>query len=222
MYRITSLNDILIVLVPIFTNFPLLSTKLLDFNDFLKAINIKSKYVGKNLPISKLNKITKLKINMNRGRKKISVKEINQLSNQVNITSFWLLWFIEAEGTFGIKNLTPYFQIAQLKKSYYLINSISTFLNNLPLLNKETLKAKKPLSSIVINNKTDVLSLTINDIDSLYGYIMPFLQYLTFYTRKSIDFKFWCVALKIHKFGYIYLPSPFGRYKCDKSHVSFF
>jgi hypothetical protein len=88
MYRITSLNDILIVLVPIFTNFPLLSTKLLDFNDFLKAINIKSKYVGKNLPISKLNKITKLKINMNRGRKKISVKEINQLSNQVNITSF--------------------------------------------------------------------------------------------------------------------------------------
>jgi Tfp pilus assembly protein PilZ len=58
------------------------------------------------------------------------------------------------------------------------------------LLNKETLKAKKPLSSIVINNKTDVLSLTINDIDSLYGYIMPFLQYLTFYTRKSIDFKF--------------------------------
>jgi LAGLIDADG endonuclease len=88
MYRITSLNDILIVLVPIFTNFPLLSTKLLDFNDFLKAINIKSKYVVKNLPISKLNKITKLKINMNRGRKKISVKEINQLSNQVNITSF--------------------------------------------------------------------------------------------------------------------------------------
>jgi hypothetical protein len=51
---------------------------------------------------------------------------------------------------------------------------------------------------------------------------MPFLQSLTFYTRKSIDFKFWCVALKIHKFGYIYLPSPFGRYKCDKSHVSFF
>ena len=32
---------------------------------------------------------------------------------KIIVNPFWLLGFIEAEGTFGFKNLSPYFQIGQ-------------------------------------------------------------------------------------------------------------
>ena len=36
----------------------------------------------------------------------------------------WLLGFIEAEGTFGLINLVPYFQVAQHSRSAHVIQDI--------------------------------------------------------------------------------------------------
>jgi len=48
--------------------------------------------------------------------------------------------------------------------------------------------------------------LVVNSVDSLYYYILPFLDDSKMYTRKAIDFKLWRVALLLHKLGYYYLP----------------
>lgn len=54
------------------------------------------------------------------------------------------------------------------------------------------------------NKATDVLTLAIVNIDTLYDRILPFFSTLFFYTRKQIDFKYWAIAVRIHKLGYIY------------------
>jgi len=46
---------------------------------------------------------------MNKTRKKYNCT----LTDWIKKTPYWFLGFVEAEGTFGIKNLSPYFQIAQ-------------------------------------------------------------------------------------------------------------
>jgi hypothetical protein len=48
------------------------------------------------------------------------------------VNPYWLLGFIEGEGTFGFKNLSPYFQIGQHIKSLRLLQGIVLFLQSLP------------------------------------------------------------------------------------------
>jgi hypothetical protein len=50
-------------------------------------------------------------------------------SNKINL--YWLLGFFEGDGTFGIKNLVPYFQIAQHNKNIKLLNLIKCSLSSL-------------------------------------------------------------------------------------------
>ena len=47
------------------------------------------------------------------------------------INPFWLLGFIEAEGSFGFKNLSPYFQVGQNIRSIELINAIREYIQTL-------------------------------------------------------------------------------------------
>lgn len=103
---------------------------------------------------------------------------------------FWLLGFVEGEGTFGLKNLVPYFQVAQHSRSILTINLIAKFLSKLPRVHKETINTNKPSSVITINKRTSVHSLTLNDIDVLYDYIVPLFESIPFQTRKGVDFSY--------------------------------
>ena len=80
--------------------------------------------------------------------KRIDYSNYNQ--NEFNITPYWLLGFVEAEGTFGIKNLTPYFQVAQNGKSKNLMEAIKIYLSKIQLDNLST--SIKP--SLVTNKST--------------------------------------------------------------------
>lgn len=40
----------------------------------------------------------------------------------------------------------------------------------------------------------------------LFAFILPFFSSLTFFTRKGIDFKLWCIGVLAHRLGYFYLP----------------
>lgn len=53
---------------------------------------------------------------------------------------------------------------------------------------------------------TNVVSLVVNSVDSLYYYVLPFLDTSKMYSRKFIDFKLWRVALLLKIQGYYYLP----------------
>lgn len=151
-----------------------------------------------------LTKIISLKKGMNRGRKIDNNSVIFSETNLNTINNYWLLGFMEAEGTFGFKNLTPYFQVAQHSKSLPVLIAISTFFKKIFKEKKENLK-KEINFNLTINKRTKVYSLTISDIETLYSYILPFFESLSFQSRKGLDFSYWVLGLKLHKFGYFYL-----------------
>jgi hypothetical protein len=198
-FIVQDLKKIKNVILPIFDKYNLLSVKILDYLSFKKAIIIKGDS-GK-LSYDQLNKIQSIKENMN--FKRTDYSDYNQI--EFNITPYWLLGFVEGEGTFGIKNLTPYFQVVQKDKSKNLMEAIKIYLSNLSKnqLNDLSISVKP---SLILNKTTRVISLMVTNIDSLYDYLLSFFNSLNFESRKYIDYKLWSVTLKMHKLGYFYLP----------------
>ena len=121
------------------------------------------------------------------------------------VDPFWLLGFIEAEGTFGFKNLSPFFQIGQHVRSLFVLEAIACYLNSIPKGFHFSLKSGAPTVNFSLNKKTSVSVISIVNIDTLYDYLLFFLLDRSFQTRKGIDFHFWCIVLHLHKLGYFYL-----------------
>ena len=207
-FVVQDLEQIKNVIIPIFDNNNLLTVKVLDYLSFKEAITIKGD--SNKLSDDQFNKIKYIKANIN--LKRINHSDYNQ--NEFNITSYWLLGFVEAEGTFGIKNLTPYFQVAQNGKSRNLMEAIKMYLSRLQFNDLSTGGAGCPIRtpgtsikpSLVTNKSTGVISLMVTNIDSLYDIILPFFDSLNFESRKHIDYKLWSAALNMHKRGHFYLP----------------
>ena len=125
---------------------------------------------------------------MNSGRVKLKETELNKLTNQVSINMWWLLGFVEGEGTFGYKHLVPYFQIAQHKKNLFVLKAIESFLSKLPIPNHWCNPELNVLYAL--NTRTDVYSMSVLNIDTLFSYIVPVFMSMSFNTRKSTDFKY--------------------------------
>jgi hypothetical protein len=209
-------EDIKNVICPIFKNFPLHTSKKLDFENFYEAVLIKDK---KNISIADMEKITYLKNSMNSKRE---VFTYNIIESQIIINPNWFIGFIEGEGTFGIKTgSSMYFQVAQKNTSQECLNAIVYFLTKLPknslqdtlstsnsnLSSSEGANKILPLNvTSSINVRTNVVSLVILSVDALYYYILPYLESHKMYSRKALDFKLWRIALLLKIHGYYYLP----------------
>ena len=203
-------EDIKNIICPIFNTFPLHTSKRLDFEDFYKAFLIKDS--AKTLCNKDKERIVSLKNGMNLKR---NIYTYQITDSQIIINPNWFIGFLEGEGTFGIKTgSSVYFQVAQKNTSQESLNAITTFLTRLssPLQVKEetsnTLQYSKILPLNVVcttNKKTDVISLVVSSVDSLFYYLLPFLDSSKMYTRKSIDFKLWRVALLLKIHGYYFL-----------------
>ncbi|KAF8541401.1 homing endonuclease, partial [Trichophaea hybrida] len=102
----------------------------------------------------------------------------------------WLLGFVEGEGTFGYKHLVPYFQIDQHKKNLFVLNAIESFLLGLPKELHNTLGNQSFNVHYALNKKTNVYSMSVVSIDTLYSYIVPYFQSMSFLTRKALDFHY--------------------------------
>lgn len=88
---------------------------------------------------------------------------------------FWLIGFIEADGFLFLYNLKPYLTISQKSSSLNCLNNINNFFQNLP--NKFNLtNSKKPSANFSINKKTQIISLTWINFDSLHDFILPFFE----------------------------------------------
>src|SRR5688500_9691512 len=75
------------------------------------------------------------------------------------------------------------------------LNAIVTFLTSLSSSKLQNNKIL-PLNVVsTVNKKTNVVSLVVSSVDSLYYYVLPYLDSSNMYTRKAIDFKLWRVAL---------------------------
>jgi len=179
------------------------TSKRLDFEDFNKAVFIKD-HINKNLSDADMEKIVSLKNGMNSNRKLFTFQTTK---SQIIINPSWFIGFIEGEGTFAIKTGSAlYFQVAQKNTSQESLNAITTFLIGLPSsisLNSKIL----PMNVVSTTNvKTGVVSLVVNSVDSLFYYVLPYLDSSKMYTRKAIDFKLWRIALLLRIHGYYFLP----------------
>ena len=90
---------------------------------------------------------------MKTGRKNIDENQLSSIVSNVNISSYWLLGFVEGEGTFGIKNLVPYFQIAQHNRSVSVMVIIKQYFANLPRGKIETKSTPTPNFAMVTNKR---------------------------------------------------------------------
>lgn len=136
---------------------------------------------------------------MNSGRTQYNYN----LIPKITVNPFWLLGFIEAEGTFGFKNLSPY--VGQHSRSSMVLDNISNYIQLLPKSFTFSLRTEVPTILNTLNKRTSVSVISIVNIDGLYDDLMFFLLDMPFKTRKSEDFYFWSIALHLHKLGYFYL-----------------
>lgn len=141
---------------------------------------------------------------MNSTRAKYDYTKIHNFNK---IDPYWLLGLIEGEGTFGFRNLVPYFQLGLHSQNLPLLESISSYFTSLPNGFGFTLNSPAPKVSITLNKRTNVTVIAIANIDALYDYLAMFLLDMPFQSRKSVDFYYWCLALHFHKIGHFYTPN---------------
>jgi len=211
-YTIAKFQDILEILLPIFSKYYFTTSKFLDFQDFKAAAEIrKTSYMEKRkLNKEELNKILKIKSGMNSQRFQFNINDLPKRS----LTPSRLLGFVEGDGTFCISNMVPTFAIKQHSKNIHFFYEIAEFLIKLPYCPEIGPKVDKlntkPTPGVFQDNlNTYILSVT--NILQLYNYILPFFKSLTFISRKGVDFQLWELAVKLKALGHT--TNPEGK-KC--------
>ncbi len=201
-FRVHSFQVIVECLLPIFNEFPLLTHKQLNYEDWKKAILLKNLDLKNSISISinTLNKIIEIKNSMNNFR--ISYR--GYILTDDMITKNWLAGFVEGDGTFYFSNSTAVFGITQ--KDNKILEAISNYLHNIPHLPPYPNLVTPNKPNCIIKNNKNSYQLVITDKDVLFQYIYPFFNNLSLYSRKSIDFSIWGLGLYIFMFGYHNLP----------------
>lgn len=202
-YSIYKVEEIINILIPFLDQYTLITTKYLDFLDFKNVANLIIRNSSSISEHSKSN-IVNIIAQMNSTR---TIYDISLIPSK-NIKPFWLLGFIEGEGegTFGFKNLVPYFQIGQHGRSLMVLENIKLYLESIP---KVTIFSKFETTlnfSKTLHKDTNVYVISLSNIDALHDYLVPFLLSMPFQTRKATDFSYWNLGIYLHKYGYIYLP----------------
>ena len=201
-FRVHSFQVIINSLLPIFDKYPLLTHKQLNYRDWRKAIILKkiAQENSRSLSTDIFNEILDIKNNMNNLRTDYS--GYNLFNEMIN--KYWLVGFIEGDGTFYFSHSSVVFGITQKDKK--ILEAIQKFLENIPLLPpyKNLFKPNKP--NCIIKNNTNSFQLVLTDKDVLFQYIYPFFRDVTFYSRKGIDFSIWSLVLCIYIHGYHKLP----------------
>jgi len=207
-FEITDMGEIGDVIIPIFTENPLLTIKSINFSKFKRVYEMKKSGQHSIEELYALSVDIKEGMNSQLDLNSQEVKAWEATYNQNNkITLYWLLGFIEGEGTFGVKNNSPYFQICQKDCSECTLRLINQFLVDLWDKNIFNYKVVPPISvslSDTKNKETGVYSFVIQRIDALYYFYLPLFSGLTFRSRKYIDFKLWSIVVLLCKRGYFH------------------
>nr|WPM94751.1 hypothetical protein [Ceratocystis fimbriata]WPM94805.1 hypothetical protein [Ceratocystis fimbriata] len=196
-------NDI-IKLISIFEKYPLNTSKYLDYLDFKKAFELYSEFKACTVKEKKklIDKLISIKSGMNNGRVDFNFPSYHK----IEITSYWLLGLIEAEGSFYVDRfkLQPSFIIGLSEVQGVVIRKIKEYLeNNLGFDSYSMFKLQNSsFMAIVVDkgrgNTKPMLRFKITNTLILVNYFIPFLDQMTFITKKSKDyrdFKIICTAI---------------------------
>lgn len=180
-------------LLHIFDNYKMNGIKYLDYQDFRKAFLL---YINRTgiLTDDIISEILVLQRNINTKRIDFTMP----LNHQVEITPYWLLGLVEAEGSFYLKRdpIRPGFQILLTSVQEPLLIKIKEYLKDNLGFDSYSIWKINNSSVISVSPKKAVghsklaVTLDIWDINILTNYLLPSLQKLNFLSKKQLqDFK---------------------------------
>lgn len=186
--------------IDILTQYPLKTAKRLDFEDWQKAFQL---YYKENTIDSRddvLSTIDKIKEGMNKGRS----YEIYD-SNNTNITIYWLLGFIEGEGSFNVvkDEFITTFSLGQVSKDRPLLEKIVEFLISYAgkfYIKKNSIGIYDKTKDNFIN-QNPYSEIRSSNLDFLRKVLVPLLKDLHWLSKKHKDFVDWTFILELKAAG---------------------
>nr|QYB19427.1 LAGLIDADG endonuclease [Monilinia fructicola]QYB19488.1 LAGLIDADG endonuclease [Monilinia fructicola]QYB19550.1 LAGLIDADG endonuclease [Monilinia fructicola]QYB19612.1 LAGLIDADG endonuclease [Monilinia fructicola]QYB19675.1 LAGLIDADG endonuclease [Monilinia fructicola] len=200
-FTVTRLKDIA-QLLKIFAQYPLQGSKWLNYRDFSKAFEL---YSNPDRGAETLKDILGIKNGMNRLRSDFTMPN----SKEIRITPYWLLGFIEGEGSFSINKRNNFrldFSLCQSSTNLQLLGKIKIYLENLPSeVNTEgNYVGALGISNARANNPNHLPSTRIETarIPYITNVFIPFLESLTWRSKKRFDFQDWKNILLLKEQGH--------------------
>lgn len=188
----------LVKILDILSENTLNTKKYLDFADFKRSFYL---YTNSKIKTPELFKeIGQIKRGMNKGRTYLEMPA----EFKYRITPYWLLGFVEGDGSFSIakKDYQLKFIIVQHSRDLVLMQKIRDYLYNLPLVDKETVSK----TSIGIRESTaseiSYTYLTITHSDIIESVIIPFFSCMSWHSKKLLDFEDFAIVVKLKKEGH--------------------
>nr|QDG01221.1 LAGLIDADG endonuclease [Scytalidium sp.] len=204
-------------LMSIFDEFNLNTTKRMDYLNFKEAFILYHER-DSNVKVTEskelIGKILKYKNTMNTKRN-LALLTPEDLESNINITSYWLLGFIEGDGSFFISrtDIEPVFYIELSEEQYPVLLKIKEYLENNLGFDKYSLYKLKSSSVISINKQKSRLGkptviFSIKNIFILNNYFIPFIENMVFISKKGKDFLYFKIICNAvykgsHKLEYI-------------------
>lgn len=178
-------------LISIFDKYNLNTTKYLDYIDFKKAFLLYHEIIKKDRKLF-MDKLVEIKNGMNANRKDFTYPS----DHKIVISSYWLLGLIEGEGSFYLDRdkLQPVFILNLTEVQSPVIDKIHEFLvDNLGFDKYSLFKLKN--SSVIatfkeksVNNSKPLVKVKITNTNVILNYFIPFLNAMSFVTKKGKDF----------------------------------
>jgi len=202
-FRVSNIEDIKKI-ITIFEQYTLNSTKLLNFISFKKAFEL---YINSSKTPDLIQQLEEIKSGVNSKRTDYKLPA----NHEYRITNYWLLGFIEADGSFFIKSkeLSLIFNISQSFVDSGLLKAIQVFLLQLgdPGLNK--LDKANPRVRLVTSKEEygnkQLCQIIVNRHDFIREALIPFLNSLNWQTKKKKDFEDWTSILMLRDKGFQYI-----------------
>jgi len=200
LYKVIRIKDIQVI-IDIFESNPLNTIKYLNFLDFKKAYELYTTSDEKSIEL--INLIDNIKGGMNKLR--INFKR----NNDFKITPYWLLGFVEAEGSFFVSKGKDFqyklgFNLTQSIVDLPLMETIKKFLLDLPKNKKfEDTTINLNVGQIRSKSKQAVL---ISSYNTIYfrDVLIPFFDSMIWQSKKEFDYKDWKIILNLKDLGQNY------------------
>jgi hypothetical protein len=195
-FTISQLSEIETILIPLFDEFPLNSTKYLDYLDFKKAFFLFKNRKSSSISLQDLySSIIKLKDSMNDKRTNFVLPE----SHSIRITGNYLVGILEGDGSFYLSKqeearlrMTVRVSLITTTVNRPVLEKIRDFI--LSLLDEYSYMLGSTTKLVSINDKKvqknckPVTILEIYQIDFICNILIPYLDNIEFRTKKSKDY----------------------------------
>lgn len=192
-YFVNDQNSLLNIIIPIFDYINLNSSKYHHYTLFKQGMML----VKNKEHLTDNGKL--IIINCQKEMQNMSGKWIpKSISDKINITKYWLVGFIDGEGTFSTNKYVPRFRLENHIKELELYNKILDFIG----IEDKLLYSMERKDKV---NSNPTIILEINKIKDIKEKLIPLLydnNKLLLNTLKSEDFLLWLYLIEIYYKGY--------------------